>query len=111
MQRKKILLNPMNFCCYRTDNRAHCLKRQCHVLFFVFLTILLGCLYYSDEHKPIPYTISNIDEYSIRTNEATKFIQNTLENEYNHEDLTKFYRLVQKEISLGLHCTRTKNLS
>jgi hypothetical protein len=40
------------------------------------------------------------------TYNAIEFIQNTLANEYNQDDLIKFYAHVKQEYSLGLKCTR-----
>jgi hypothetical protein len=50
---------------------------------------------------------SQIDTYRYEeSHHATQSIRNILENEYDHQDLTKFYNTVEKEFSLGLRCAR-----
>ena len=37
---------------------------------------------------------------------GVNFIKDTLEKDYDHNDLSLFYQLVEKEFSLGLRCMR-----
>ena len=42
----------------------------------------------------------------VDTSIAIVFIKRTLENEYDYDDLIKFYNITATEFSLGLRCTR-----
>jgi regulatory protein YycI of two-component signal transduction system YycFG len=111
-------LNPNN-------NRASYVSRKRFFVTLLFLNTFLGCIYFIHEQKDhtiiqnaISTTVWNNsfnreqhNQYLIKTNQAIQFIQNTLENEYNREDLIKFYYHVQNEYSLGLKCTRKQNIS
>ncbi|CAF1272113.1 unnamed protein product [Rotaria sordida] len=101
--------------------------RKHFLLILLCFNVFFGCIYFIHERKEeeiIPILsatntkISNIifqrqqyNQYVIKTNKAIEFIKNTLENEYNQNDLMNFYNHVQKEYSLGLRCTRIQNIS
>ncbi len=72
-------------------------------LSFTFIYHFYGSILHSTDRSTIP-----IDGYQ-KQNYAIKFIRNILENEYDHEDLLTFYKLVEKEFALGLRCTRKAN--
>jgi hypothetical protein len=111
-------LNPNN-------NRVRYFNGKRFFVIVLFINTFLGCIYYIHEQKeqvivrnPKPTKILNntfnqekYNQYLIKPNKAIKFIQNILENEYNQDDLIKFYNHVQKEYSLGLKCTRKRNRS
>jgi uncharacterized protein YpmS len=94
-------------------------------LTLLFLNTFLGCIYFIHEEKEQEinqniiststtwkkiFTPQQQNQSFIETTNAIKFIQNILEREYNQDDLIKFYNYVQKEYSLGLKCTRKKNI-
>ena len=104
-----------------TDNRMNYSIGKRFFLTLLIFNSFLGCIYYLHEQKE-QEVIQNVistkilnrqedNQYSIKTNKALKFIRTTLENEYNQDDLMKFYNLVQEEYSLGLKCKRTQNTS
>jgi len=104
-------------------NRASYFNGKRFFIILLFLNTFLGCIYIIHEQKEQEINQNMIStstwnntfnyqhQYSIKTNKALQFIQNTLENEYNYDDLIKFYDFVQKEYSLGLKCTRKQNIS
>jgi len=95
-------------------------QKRCFLILLLF-NCILACIYYIHEQNQsqigqnaTKYTKSiNINllqkSNSTKLNKAMKFIRNTLENEYNLDDLIKFYNIAEKEFSLGLRCTRKKN--
>ncbi|CAF3948866.1 unnamed protein product [Rotaria sp. Silwood2] len=110
-----------------SNNCVSYIIRKHFLLILLCLNAFLGCMYYirgrnEEKLNPIPSTtntrVSNVilnrqqhNQYVIKTNKAIVFIKNTLENEYNQNDLMSFYNHVQKEYSLGLKCTRIQNIS
>jgi hypothetical protein len=106
------LNHPNNRVSYRNGKRF--------LFTLLILNSFLGCIYLIHEQKvkQLDATQSNdiykqqdTNEDSIRPNKAIKYLRNVLENEYNQDDLIRFYNHVQNEYSLGLKCTRTKNIS
>jgi regulatory protein YycI of two-component signal transduction system YycFG len=76
---------------------------------FVFLNIFLGCIYYINKQEII--SNKRLSRSSNETYNAIEFIQNTLANEYNQDDLIQFYAHVKNEYSLGLKCTRKPRIT
>jgi len=105
------------------NNRASYFNGKRFFIILLFLNTFLGCIYIIHEQKEQEINQHTIGtstwnnnfnhqhQYLIKTNKALEFIQNTLQNEYNYNDLIKFYDFVQKEYSLGLKCTRQQNIS
>lgn len=100
-------------------NNNHHLKRTCswkHIfLTLIFFNTFLGCIYYFNEHNN-PERISSSTWKSVIYHEesqekvnALQFIKNILANEYNQDDLHRFYTHVKHQYSLGLKCTRQVN--
>jgi hypothetical protein len=99
------------------QNRHFCLNRKRCFLSLLFFNCCLACIYYihgqnlSQIERNVTSTKlvhNNLNRisYVIKLNKACEFIGNTLDNEYNQDDLVVFYNTVDKEFSLGLRCTR-----
>jgi hypothetical protein len=99
------------------QNRHFCLNRKRCFLSLLFFNCCLACIYYihgqelSETERNVTSTKlvhNNLNRisYVIKLNKACEFIGNTLDNEYNQDDLVVFYNTVDKEFSLGLRCTR-----
>jgi hypothetical protein len=91
--------------CYLCSNRKRCF------LTLLFINSFVACIYYIHEQnqpKVTPYVKAYTNRFPPRINKAVEFIRNTLDNEYNQEDLVTFYDLVDKEFTLGLRCMRNK---
>lgn len=86
-----------------------------------FLTLLLcnalaAFVYYVHIQTQLPikerFLVKERENYNktakqlIDTSIANNFIKRTLENEYDYDDLIKFYNITATEFSLGLRCIR-----
>jgi hypothetical protein len=97
---------------YLCFNIKYCLNRKHYFLIFLLFNCFFGFVYYkyAQNQSQIPQNGIHTNLYrkqnSIQINDPMKFIRNTLENEYNQDDLVAFYKNVEKEFSLGLRCTR-----
>jgi hypothetical protein len=86
--------------------------KRCFLILLLFNSFL-ACIYYIHE-KDFLLISSNITTHTQQIdtninqnqNRALTFIRNILENEYNQDDLIKFYNIVEEQFSLGLRCTR-----
>jgi hypothetical protein len=97
---------------FAIDKSYLCINQKRCFLILLLFNLFAACIYYFYEsvshgtNKPT----TPIDTYGYqKPNSAIKFIRNILENEYDHEDLLTFYKLVEKEFALGLRCTRKAN--
>lgn len=97
------------------DNNHNCyfyLNRKRCFLTLLFINCFIACIYYIyEQNVTYKYLLRNNSQPKtspIKINKVIEFIKNTLENEYNQDDLTTFYNTVEKEFSLGLRCTRKK---
>jgi len=98
------------------DNNHTCYlylhRKRCFVI-LLLLNSFLACIYYIYEQNQSH--VKQIPNYFNRTQSLRKltkpieFLRNTLENEYNRDDLEIFYNMVEEEFSLGLRCTRKVN--
>lgn len=83
-------------------------RKRCFLILLLLNSCLAG-IYYVYEQNQLKLT-QHVKTYtqhiSPRINKAIEFIKNTLDNEYNQEDLVTFYELVEKEFTLGLRCMR-----
>jgi hypothetical protein len=113
----------MAFTVENNHNSYICVNQKRCFLILLLFNCILACIYYIHEQNQSqigqtatkytkPFNInSKQKQNSIKFNKAIKFIRNTLENEYNLDDLIKFYNIAEKEFSLGLRCARKKNPS
>ena len=94
-------------------NRYLCVNRKRCFLALVIVNFLLAGVYYL--HEPTEKTGSPANvahrhadrDWSLdESTKITTLLKAILETDYNQEDLTAFYELVQREFSLGLRCTR-----
>ncbi|CAF4640272.1 unnamed protein product [Rotaria sp. Silwood1] len=110
-----------------SNNRVNYFIKKHFFLLFLCLNAFFGGIYYirgrteeeinlvsSTTNTRISNTILSQQQHNqsvIKTNKAIDFIKNTLKDEYNQDDLMKFYNHVQREYSLGLKCARMQNIS
>ena len=106
---------------HQSQQRTRCCTRKSFFLTMLFVNSFVGCIYYIHEQREQATmqntTSSNLRNHIIdgrqvdalhgnRTTKAMEFIRRTLENEYDRDDLTRFYELVQREYGAGLKCSR-----
>ncbi|CAF3026608.1 unnamed protein product [Rotaria socialis] len=101
------------------NSKSHiCLNRKRCFSILLLVNCILAFLYYtyvqnqsegtkgnSNSAKGIRINF-NPDRNSTKPSKPIEYIRTILENEYNYDDLVKFYSLNEKEFSLGLRCTR-----
>ncbi|CAF4018178.1 unnamed protein product, partial [Rotaria magnacalcarata] len=101
------------------NSNAHiCLNRKRCFSILLLLNCTLACLYYTyvqNQPDGTKYNSNNAkgihinfnkNQSSIKPSKPIEYIRTILENEYNYDDLVKFYNLNEKEFSLGLRCAR-----
>ena len=101
---------------FGVDNNSHsyvCVNQKRCFLIILLLNSLLACIYYLHGQSLLskfPNGNSYIQQIDTNLNQkqtkAVHLIRNILENEYDHQDLMRFYQLVENEFTSGLRCTR-----
>ena len=88
----------------QSQQRTRCCTRKSFFVTLLFLNSFIGCVYYIHEQNEQAAmqntTSSNFRKHIFHASRPTKamdFIRRTLENEYDRDDLTEFYDLVQHE--------------
>mgnify|MGYP001110209764 FL=1 len=94
------------------DFYLNCNQKRCFTCLLLF-NFILALIYYIHQQnylilirnyrKAIPF------EHNIFLTRAIAYLRHQLENDYDRNDLHRFYRLVENEFSLGLRCVRKTN--
>lgn len=91
---------------YRSISRCSNPRRYFFIL--LLLNSLLACIYYLHEQTFSTYLLKQSMKkiFPSIQNSAIDYLRKTLQDEYNPDDLLRFYQTVEKEFSLGLRCMR-----
>ena len=105
IETKATMMNNMN---YHQNRRTPYVTRKRFFLTLLFLNSFLGCVYYVHEQNSSlsANQIQSNGLMEIKLTNALRAIRSTLENEYNYEDVVRFYQLVHDEYALGMRCAR-----
>ena len=100
-----------NYSCSLCFNRKRCF------LFLLITNGFIAAIYfgydlYINESEALATKLKIISrsthpgEVQPKSHRIVDFLKNTLEKEYDHNDLLQFYQMAEREFSLGLRCMR-----